>query len=99
MPEALMRCPITCPECAMEWLAEFPIVQISNALKAGKTIRLYARCHDKYWDATFVERIQLREYLDAATGEARQYKDAPEQSAEHTESKLHQGEPAASISN
>ena len=56
----------------MELLAEFPITQISNALKTGKTIRLYAHCHGKYWDATFVERTQLREYLETATGVAQQ---------------------------
>jgi len=41
-------------------LAEIPIAVIANALLIGKAIRLYSKCHDHYWTATFAEREQLR---------------------------------------
>jgi hypothetical protein len=63
MQEPLVRFPITCPECAMEQLTERPMLQIAEALAAGKKLRLYSACHDVYWTATFVEREQLRDYL------------------------------------
>jgi hypothetical protein len=42
-----------------------PIALIANALLIGKAIRLYSRCHDHYWTATFAEREQLRKSLAA----------------------------------
>jgi hypothetical protein len=66
MKDAALRVPITCPECAQESLSEFPIAAIADALVTGDTIRLFASCHDKVWNASFIEREQLREYLDAS---------------------------------
>jgi hypothetical protein len=63
MQEPLVRFPITCPECAMEQLAERPLRQIAEALAVGSKLRLYSACHDVYWTATFIEREQLRDYL------------------------------------
>jgi hypothetical protein len=79
MPEPILAIPVTCPHCALESLAEMPIALIANALLIGKAIRLYSKCHDHYWTATFAEREQLRKSL--AT-----FKMAP-----HT----HQGQPHA----
>jgi hypothetical protein len=42
-----------------------PIALIANALLIGKAIRLYSKCHDHYWTATFAEREQLRKSLAA----------------------------------
>jgi hypothetical protein len=65
MPEPQLKIPVTCPHCASESLAELPIALIANALLIGKAIRLYSRCHDHYWTATFAEREQLRKSLAA----------------------------------
>jgi hypothetical protein len=63
MPEPILKIPVTCPHCALESLAEMPIALIANALLTGKGIRLYSKCHDHYWTATFAEREQLRKSL------------------------------------
>jgi hypothetical protein len=60
-----MKFAVTCPECALESISELPIAVIANALLTGKSIRLYASCHDRFWTATFVEREQLRKTLAA----------------------------------
>jgi hypothetical protein len=66
MPDGALRVPITCPECAREYLSELPLAAVADALAAGQTIRLFAKCHARSWDANVVEREQLREYLEAA---------------------------------
>lgn len=63
MLEPILRFNVTCPDCALESLAEMPIALIANALLIGKDIRLHADCHDLYWTATFAEREQLRKSL------------------------------------
>lgn len=63
--EPLVRFPVFCPTCAAERLTEIPVAVVTAALVKGGTIRLHATCHDKWWDATAVERQQMREYLDA----------------------------------
>jgi hypothetical protein len=60
-----MKVAVTCPECALESISELSIAVAANALLTGKTIRLYAACHDQFWTATFVEREQLRKTLAA----------------------------------
>ena len=64
-PEPSLRFPVVCPICAKEQLATFSIATLTRGLLSGKSIRLYAACHDKYWDATRIEKEQLREYLGA----------------------------------
>jgi hypothetical protein len=61
-----LRFPVTCPLCARELLCELPIDGVARALALGSTIRLYASCHDVWWDATAVETVQVREYFNAA---------------------------------
>jgi|SRR5882724_411541 len=63
--EPSLRFPVVCPVCAKEQIATLPIATLTRGLLTGKSIRLYAACHDKYWDATSVEKEQLREYLGA----------------------------------
>ena len=65
MSEPILKIPVTCPHCALESVAEMPIALIANALLIGKAIRLYSKCHDHYWTATFAEREQLRKSLAA----------------------------------
>jgi hypothetical protein len=65
MPEPILKISVTCPHCALQSLAELPIALIANALLIGKAIRLYSRCHNHYWTATFAEREQLRKSLAA----------------------------------
>jgi hypothetical protein len=71
MPEPILKFPVTCPDCALESPLEMSIALIANALLTGKAIRLYSRCHDRYWTATFAEREQLRKALAALTLETR----------------------------
>jgi hypothetical protein len=63
MPEPILKFPVTCPNCALESVAELSIALIANALLTGKGIRLHSACHDHYWTATQVEREQLRKSL------------------------------------
>ena len=77
MPEPILEIPVTCPQCALESLAEMPIALIANALLTGKGIRLYSKCHDHYWTATFAEREQLRKSLAVLKIETPSQKGAP----------------------
>ncbi len=63
MREPTLKFSVTCPDCALESLSEMPIAVVANGLLTGKSLRLYSRCHDRYWTATFTEREQLRESL------------------------------------
>ena len=66
MEDTLLRVPVVCPACGRELLMEFPTASIAHALDAGDSIRLYADCHGKVWQASCLEREQLREYLEVA---------------------------------
>lgn len=69
MPEPILKIPVTCPRCAFVSLAEMPIALIANGLLTGKAIRLYSKCHNHYWTATFAEREELRKSLAALESE------------------------------
>ncbi len=75
MPEPILKFPVTCPECALESLAEMPIAAIANALLTGKGLRLHSNCHDHYWTATYVEREQLRKSLAALKMESHSHRE------------------------
>jgi len=63
MPEPTLEFSVTCPDCALESVSEMPIAVIANGLLTGKSLRLYSKCHERYWTATFTEREQLRSSL------------------------------------
>ena len=63
MPEPTLKVSVTCPDCALESVAEMPIAVIAGGLLSGKSLRLYSVCHDRYWTATFAEREQIRKSL------------------------------------
>jgi hypothetical protein len=63
MPEPTLKFSVTCPDCALESVSEISIAVIANSLLTGKNLRLYSKCHDRYWTATFVERERLRKSL------------------------------------
>jgi hypothetical protein len=65
MNDAEVLMPLTCSECGEEWLEGFPVDLVAGALLAGHRIRIRGRCHSREWDATPVEREQLRQYLSA----------------------------------
>ena len=65
MIEPSVRFPVMCPECRRETLATLPVGLIAGALIRDRTVRLYASCHDVYWDASPVEIEQLRQYMGA----------------------------------
>jgi hypothetical protein len=66
MEEALLRVPVVCPECGKELLTEYAAASLVEALINGDSIRLYASCHRQVWQASVIERDQLRQYLEAA---------------------------------
>ena len=63
MPEPTLKFSVTCPDCALQSVSEMPIAVIANGLLSGKSLRLYSKCHNRYWTATFTEREQLRKSL------------------------------------
>jgi len=65
MPEPTLKFSVTCPDCALESISEMPIAVIANRLLTGKSLRLYSKCHDRYWTATYIEREKLRKSLAA----------------------------------
>jgi hypothetical protein len=65
MEDSLLRIPVVCPECGEELLTEFPAAVVAEALNRGDTIRLHASCDRRVWQASNLEREQLREYLEA----------------------------------
>jgi hypothetical protein len=64
--EPAVRFPVTCPKCRQEVLSTLPIASVAAALISKRPVRLYASCHDVYWDAHHIEIEQLREYMGAA---------------------------------
>jgi hypothetical protein len=80
MPEPSLKFSVTCPDCALESVSEMPVAVVANILLTGKSLRLYSRCHDRYWTATFIEREKLRKSLgtlnpDAHANQNRSYSD------------------------
>jgi hypothetical protein len=63
--EHVVRFPVICPKCGQEVLTAVPIGIAAAALISGRPVRLYASCHDVYWDAHATEIEQLREYMGA----------------------------------
>lgn len=63
MDEPMIRVPVKCPLCGGESLAHFQVAMIAEAFILKNPIRLRAKCHDHTWEASEVERQQIREYL------------------------------------
>lgn len=62
----IVRFPLTCPECGTESLAVLRIVAVTIAVKQWQSMRLYAPCHDIFWDASALELDQIAAYLGAS---------------------------------
>jgi hypothetical protein len=65
MEDSLLRIPVVCPECGTESLVELRAASLSEALVTGDSIHLQAACHGRVWQASGIEREQLRQYLGA----------------------------------
>ena len=63
MHTASVRFPVVCPDCGGQALAVFPIADLCAALLADKAIPLRSPCHRRTWDASILERAQIRQYL------------------------------------
>jgi hypothetical protein len=64
----ILRFPTVCPRCSKESLSALPLSVIKAALTNGGKLRLRAGCcYGVTWDATAVEREQLREYWLSTT--------------------------------
>jgi hypothetical protein len=72
MNEPVIRFPVTCPQCANEILASFPVATVAHALIQRNRIRLYSACHGVAWYASTIEMEQIRQYLGAPWLEAQQ---------------------------
>jgi hypothetical protein len=66
MDESYIRFPITCPRCGKESLTKFRAQVVTIALIEWRSMRLYARCHEVFWDASDLELEQIRAYLGAS---------------------------------
>jgi hypothetical protein len=71
MRKPTVKFPVVCRECQREVLTSLSIPVVADALICGKTIRLHANCHDKWWDASPIEVEQIREYIGATVMAAR----------------------------
>jgi hypothetical protein len=60
-----VRFPVTCPWCGNERLTQLDADVVAVALARGLDICLVATCHDQIWNASELEREQIREYLEA----------------------------------
>ena len=63
--EPVFRFPVIRPTCREETLSTLKVGIVAAALISGRPVRLYAQCHDIYWDAHPIELDQVREYLSA----------------------------------
>jgi hypothetical protein len=70
--EPSVKFPVICPKCRQESLSELPIGVAAAALISGRPLRLYASCHDVYWDAHHSEIEQIREYMGVPWLDAQQ---------------------------
>jgi hypothetical protein len=66
MQEPFIRFPITCPRCGHESLTKCRAVIATISLVEWHHMRLYAPCHEVFWDASVLELEQIREYLGAS---------------------------------
>jgi hypothetical protein len=66
MEQSYIRFPITCPRCGKESLTRFRAVIVTISLVEWHTMRLYAPCHEVFWDASDLELEQIRAYLGAS---------------------------------
>lgn len=66
MDESHIRFPITCPRCGKESLVKFRAVIVTIALIEWRSMRLYARCHEVFWNASDLELEQIRAYLGSS---------------------------------
>jgi hypothetical protein len=63
MPEPSLLFSVICPDCALESKTKLSIAVIATGLLTDTALRLHSNCHDRYWDATFIEREKLRKSL------------------------------------
>jgi hypothetical protein len=63
MDDSYIRFPITCPRCGEESLTKFRTVIVTSALVEWRSMRLYAQCHEVFWDASDLELEQIRAYI------------------------------------
>jgi len=60
----MLRFPVTCPVCNNEVLSALRVAELNLALTSKRPIRLFASCHNRYWDASELETQQIRQYLE-----------------------------------
>jgi hypothetical protein len=63
MTEANIRFTVRCPKCGSKARVRHSISYVAEAFILGNPIRLHAACHDLWWDASYLERQQIRQCL------------------------------------
>jgi hypothetical protein len=63
MSEAMIQLAVRCPKCGAPSRVRHSISYVAETLILSNPIRLHAPCHDVWWDASFLEREQIRHCL------------------------------------
>ena len=63
MQDATVLLPITCPQCGLESLVEFPVIVVVAALTRWNQMALHAGCHDGSWNASPAELARIRSHV------------------------------------
>jgi hypothetical protein len=66
MNEPTIEVPVSCPVCEKERLCALPVAATASALLNRESIKLTCTCQMQ-WNASDVEREQIREYLAMLT--------------------------------
>jgi hypothetical protein len=62
----MIRFPVACPSCRREWLLDYRLAALADAILNSRSIRLTTPCHGAIWNAGDSEVEQIRETLEAA---------------------------------
>jgi hypothetical protein len=65
MLKVSVRFPVVCPDCGVETLAAFSMAEVCAALLTNASLPLSTPCHGQVWNASPLEREQIRGYLAA----------------------------------
>jgi hypothetical protein len=64
----VLRIPTICPKCGVEGLVSLPVDRVAAGLMRGK-LKLRGACRHRSWEASEIEREQIRQYLSTPVPE------------------------------
>jgi hypothetical protein len=65
----VLKIPTVCPKCGVEGLVSLPVDRVAAGLMRGK-LELRGACRHPSWEASEVEREQIRQYMSTPVLEA-----------------------------